>query len=210
MNDPYVYKGTHILVNTLNIKDYDRLEFVEKELTTVRLKDISRGLLTEGFYDVEHFKQFHRYIFGDIYPWAGEFRTVNILKNETALNGLPLEYMDHASVQAHLTWALSKMNEYKWDLFNVEEKTYHFARIMSETWRAHAFREGNTRTTLTFLSEFSNYKGFSLQTSLFVQHAAYMRKALVASVFEDEALEKKRNYIHLENIIKDAILQGKN
>lgn len=36
MKDPYVYKGTNILVNTLNIKEYDRLEFVEKEITTVR------------------------------------------------------------------------------------------------------------------------------------------------------------------------------
>jgi cell filamentation protein len=72
MKDPYVYKGTTILVNTLNIKEYARLEFVEKEITTVRLKDIGRGLLTEGFYDVDHYKQFHHYIFGDIYPWAEE------------------------------------------------------------------------------------------------------------------------------------------
>src|SRR3954447_14028166 len=103
MKDPYVYKGTNVLINTLNIKDYDRLEFVEKEFTTVRLKDIARGILTEGFYDVEHYKQFHRYIFGDVYPWAGVFRTINIFKNETALNGYPLEFMDHTSVDSHLT-----------------------------------------------------------------------------------------------------------
>lgn len=45
MKDPYVYKGTNVLINTLNIKDYDSLEFVEKEITTVRLKDIDRGIL---------------------------------------------------------------------------------------------------------------------------------------------------------------------
>lgn len=82
MKDPYVYKGTNILVNSLNIKEYDHLEFVEKEITTVRLKDIARGLLTEGFYNISYYKQFHHYIFGDIYPWAGEFRTINILKND--------------------------------------------------------------------------------------------------------------------------------
>ena len=209
MKDPYVYKGTNILVNTLSIKEYDRLEFVEKEITTVRLKDIGRGLLTEGLYNVDHYKQFHRYIFGDIYPWAGEFRTINIVKHEIALNGFPLEYMDHELVHAHLTWIFSMMNEYEWDSFHVDEQTHHLARIMSEIWRAHAFREGNTRTTLTFLSEFANYKGFPLQTSLFVKHASYMRKALVASVFEDEALEKQRNYEYLEKIIKDAILKEK-
>jgi hypothetical protein len=35
-----------------------------------------------------------------------------------------------------------------------------------------------------------------------------MRKALVASVFEDEALEKQRNYEYLEKILKDAILRA--
>ncbi|MDQ0220686.1 hypothetical protein ELQ35_01875 [Peribacillus cavernae] len=79
---------------------------------------------------------------------------------------------------------------------------------MSEVWRTHAFREGNSRTTITFLSEFAHYKGIPLDTSLFVKHAGYMRKALVASVFEDEGLEKKRNYQYLEKILKDAILQG--
>jgi len=47
MKDSYVYKGTNILKNSLNIQDYDCLEFVEKEITTVRIKDIARGLLTE-------------------------------------------------------------------------------------------------------------------------------------------------------------------
>ncbi|WP_276205162.1 hypothetical protein [Bacillus sp. MUM 13] len=37
-----------------------------------------------------------------------------------------------------------------------------------------------------------------------------MRKALVASVFEDEALGKQRNFEHLEKILKDAIVRGKN
>jgi fido (protein-threonine AMPylation protein) len=41
---------------------------------------------------------------------------------------------------------------------------------MSEIWKAHAFREGNTRTTITFLSQFVKYRGFSLQTLLFYDY----------------------------------------
>ncbi len=208
MKDPYVYKGTNVLINKLNIKDYDQLEFVEKEITTVRLKDIASGILTDGLYDIEHYKQFHCYIFGDIYPWAGEFRTINIFKNETALNGYPLEFMDHESIEPHLSWILSKMNTAAWNTLTVNEKTHHLARFMSEIWRAHAFREGNTRTTITFLSEFCKHQAFPLKTSLFVEHTSFMRKALVASVFEDEFLEKERNYNYLETIIKDALTKG--
>ena len=209
MIDPYVYKGTSILINTLNIKNHDQLEFAEKEITTVRLKDIARGLLRDGFYDTDHFKQFHRYIFGDIYPWAGEFRTINIFKNEDVLNGYPLQFMDYQSVDDHLKWTLSKMNEYIWDSLTAEEQVYHFSRFMSEIWRAHAFREGNTRTTVTFMSEFAKYKEIPLETNLFTKHSSYLRKALVASVFEDEALGKQRNYLYLEEMINDAISQGR-
>lgn len=79
---------------------------------------------------------------------------------------------------------------------------------MSEIWRAHAFREGNTRTTITFVSQFAKYRGFPLDSSLFARHAVYMRSALVASVFQDEFLEKERNYEYLEKIIKEAITIG--
>ena len=75
---------------------------LRRKLRLYRLKDIASGVLTDGLYDVEHYKQFHRYIFGDIYPWAGEFRTLNIFKNETALNGYPLEFMDYESIESHL------------------------------------------------------------------------------------------------------------
>lgn len=123
VRDPYVYKGTNVLINTLNIKDHEHLEFVEKEITTVRLKDIERGILTQGPYDVGHYRQFHRHIFGDIYPWAGDFRTINILKHETALNGLPLEFMDHEAVESHLSWSFSRMNQYDWESASTDERT---------------------------------------------------------------------------------------
>ena len=118
--------------------------------------------------------------------------------------------MDHESIESHLRWIFSIMNSTAWNTLTVDEKTHHLARYMSEIWRTHAFREGNTRTTIIFLSAFSKHKGVPLETSLFVKHTSYMRKALVASVFEDTVLEKERNYKYLETIIKDALTKGKN
>jgi cell filamentation protein len=62
---------------------------------------------------------------------------------------------------------------------------------MSEIWRAHTFREGNTITTITFISEFVKYRDLLLSKAYLVKYAVYMRKALVASVFEDEVLGKQ-------------------
>ena len=33
-----------------------------------------------GSFDTPHLKAIHRYIFQDVYEWAGQFRTVNISK----------------------------------------------------------------------------------------------------------------------------------
>lgn len=208
MKDPYVYSGSNRLINAFNINDERQLEFVEKEITTVRLKELAGGLLSEGAYDSNHYKQFHRHIFGDIYPWAGEFRTVNIVKYETALNGYPLAFMEHESIEAHLEEIFATMHATAWGRLSLEQKTYHLSRSLSEIWRAHAFREGNTRTTITFFIAFCQHKGIPLEASLFAKHISYVRKALVASVFEDPILEKERNYQYIETIMKDALTRG--
>ena len=76
--------------------------------------------------------------------------------------------MNHESVHSHLTWVFSNMENTEWDAFNVEEQTHHLARFISETWRAHAFREGNTRTTIIFLSEFAKYIQRISPSNLFI------------------------------------------
>ena len=34
----------------------------------------------------------HGYIFGDLYPWAGQLRTIDIFKEEEVLGGVSLKY----------------------------------------------------------------------------------------------------------------------
>lgn len=40
----------------------------------------ARAAFIPGDFDLAHLQATHRYIFGDIYPWAGELRTVRITK----------------------------------------------------------------------------------------------------------------------------------
>ncbi len=35
-----------------------------------------------GMYDLDHYRAFHRFIFGDLYQWAGQLRTVAIAKQD--------------------------------------------------------------------------------------------------------------------------------
>ena len=75
--DPYVYPGTSVLRNLRDIRDPEQLSKAEAIATTNRIAEL-RGETKLGKFDTQHLQSIHRYIFQDIYAWAGEFRTVNI------------------------------------------------------------------------------------------------------------------------------------
>src|SRR5205085_12553376 len=75
------------------ILDPAELERFEAEQTSIILAQLARQRLP-GRYDVAHLKSFHRRIFGDIYEWAGELRTVVIAK-EASLFALPEHIEDY-------------------------------------------------------------------------------------------------------------------
>lgn len=41
------------------------------------------GTHLPGLYDLAHLEAFHRLVFGDVYPWAGQVSTVPIRKGES-------------------------------------------------------------------------------------------------------------------------------
>ena len=78
-SDPYTYPGTDVLRNILDIRDPQQLAAFEANATAVRLIELDERPLV-GCFDVAHLRSIHRYIFQDVYRWAGEFRSVNISK----------------------------------------------------------------------------------------------------------------------------------
>jgi cell filamentation protein len=77
--DPYVYPGTGILRNNLEIHDPRELAEAEADLVRGSLAMLADESLP-GAYDLAHWQAFHRRIFGALYPWAGGLRTVQIAK----------------------------------------------------------------------------------------------------------------------------------
>lgn len=73
----YCYPESDVLRNKLNITDARELFEVEKELTAIRLRELQENPI-RGNFDFAHLRAIHRYIFQDIYEWAGEIRTVEI------------------------------------------------------------------------------------------------------------------------------------
>jgi len=143
-DDPYVYPGTDVLRNHFGIRDAAELAERDAGLTAVRMAELEQRFVP-GEYDLAHLQAVHRKIFGDLYPWAGELRTVKIAKGESMF-ALPQH------VAPYLTGVLSdlakedRLRGLERDEF-VERLAYYYAEINA----VHPFREGNGRTQRAFL-----------------------------------------------------------
>jgi cell filamentation protein len=81
-----------------------------------------------------------------------------------------------------------------------DERALTLSRDIAELWRVHAFREGNTRTVVTFMDKFTREHDKRLDMELLRENAAYVRRALVAASVD------KPDY--LSRIVKDALERG--
>lgn len=205
MNDPYLYPKTQVLINKFGIKDADILNNLEADFTSSRLKDAIQNNLS-GSYDYKHLLKFHYNIFQDIYPWAGQTRIINIEKPEPALGGISIEYSDLKDIKSDLIKILSKINKIYWDKLDLDIKAKTFSRFMADLWKVHPFREGNTRTIVTFCCCYANKKGFPLDTNLLKDHSDYVRSALVAASASFHDLGDRSNLDYLLKIIKNAMI----
>ncbi|HBI60050.1 MAG TPA: hypothetical protein DDY31_02375 [Lachnospiraceae bacterium] len=151
MNDPYLYPHTDILKNLADIRDREMLSCMEAEYTSIRLAELVIRESVSRF-DFASLCDMHYYIFQDIYEWAGEIRITNIEKSEPALGGISIEYSDCFDIEKDATFVLNKMNQYAWEKASLEEAAKMFSQYLAELWKVHPYREGNTRTVITFCS----------------------------------------------------------
>lgn len=150
--DPYVYPGTGVLRNNLAIHDQQELSRAEADIVRTALAVLS-GRSLPGGYDLKHWQAFHRRIFGALYPWAGELRTVQIAK-PGAFYARP----EHIAGYAQGIFAeLARENRLKGlDRTAFLERLTHYH---AEMYAVHPFREGNTRSLRAFLGQLAGEAG---------------------------------------------------
>lgn len=203
MVDPYFYPETEILINKFNIREQKLLNDAEADYVSLRLRELAENPLP-GKYDVQHFLVFHKYIFQDLFDWAGKTRTINMTKSEPVLGGLSIEYAEHEKITQELTDKLARVQQIAW-LNSSEELAKELSAAIADVWKIHPFREGNTRTTITFFCQLIDEKYKKINRKIFEENAAYVRTALVAycADFGEAGDYSKKEY--LEKIVLDAI-----
>jgi len=156
--DPYLDLDTGVLRNRLGISNPAELTRAEADLTASRLYDLQRARLA-GDYDLDHLRFFHRVIFGDVYDWAGELRTVSIGRG--GLFCLPEDLLSSGSeVFGHLAQA-----QY---LRGLDRETFvdRLADLLADVNFLHPFREGNGRTQRAFLAQLARDAGHRIRWAL--------------------------------------------
>jgi len=204
--DPYLYDDCDVLKNKLGLKNGDLLDKAEVEFSCNAIHDLLKNPIP-GDYDFKHLCMFHARIFGDVYEWAGQPRSVLIEKQEAVLGYTSIEYAMPQTIEAEAVDVMQNMNAICWEAFSLNEQAELLSTGLADLWKIHPFREGNTRTTVTFICQFAESKGLPLDRELFEENAAYLRSALVAAtaIFKDGDFRK---FDYLIRIVQDSLERG--
>ena len=199
MRDPYLYDDVNVLKNLAYIKDAELLRTAEADIT---------GLAMAAIYDYKYDKfntetlqDIQQNIFGQIYDWAGEFRTIQMVKYEDVLGGDTVRYAYPKEIKKQLNETMKEISKLKRTGDNDKDIVFKLVRIIASIWQTHPFREGNTRTVIVFAVLLAKSLGFEVEHELFKTNAAYVRNALV---WASQGIYSK--YEYLERIFFDAIL----
>lgn len=151
-DDPYVYPGTTVLKNKLNIRNHRLLEQAERRLTAERLE---QGV-PAGVFDYVHLKAIHRQLFQDIYTWAGEERRVDIAKGNTL-------FAHTQFIESSINKQLEKLHQEN-NLRGLDQETFvqNITEHYGEINAIHPFREGNGRTQRAFFSLLAQHASYKL------------------------------------------------
>lgn len=157
-DDPYVFPGTDVLRNMRDIRDGAELEQIEASLTYLRSLQLASQPIP-GDYDLPHLQAFHRYLFGDLYEWAGELRTVVLAK--TDLFCLP-EHIE--SYGAEIFGKLAEEHQ----LSGLDQETFidRLAHYLGDVNALHPFRDGNGRAQRAFFAQLASDAGYRLDWEL--------------------------------------------
>ncbi|MFJ6194034.1 Fic/DOC family protein [Bacillus thuringiensis] len=165
----------------MDYQDNDLLKSFETIMTGVRIAELQANPIT-GNFDLKHLQEIHKYIFQDVYPFAGKLREENIAKGSFQFA--------HASFLKDQATELFRQlkDENTLKGLKIDEFSNRAAHYMAEINVLHPFREGNGRTQREFIRCLALSNGYSLEWEREKKEAVF--NASVKSVLDPTDLSK--------------------
>ena len=171
-SDAYVYPDTEVLRNKADIRDEAALEAFEADACAVRMLELIDNPI-QGVFDLKHLCAIHRYLFQDVYDWAGEIRTVDISRGGS-------RFANFGLIEGYLGQQLNGLAEENFLRGTTPEGfVARLAHYMGEINAAHPFREGNGRVQRLFCSQLADQAGYFIDFEKVNQ--ARMYEVMIAS-----------------------------
>ena len=158
---------------------------------------------------VDYIKNIHKYLFKDVYEFAGEFRKVDFSKHERILNNDSVAYGDYKLLEQSLDYDITLEKNKNYNEMNIVDVINNITDFSSRIWQIHPFREGNTRTTAIFIEKYLVSLGYNVDNTLFKDKSVYFRNALVRSNYFNNYLNIKEDNSFLIKFYENLLL-GKN
>ena len=183
-NSIYCYPNTDVLINKLNIKDNQLLSEAERKIVLTKSYELRKNSKI-GDFDLNHFLEIHKFLFEDIYPFAGKFRNENIAKGY-------FSFAEWQYIEPEIKRLFDKLKAENYlQGRSREELVKGLAYYLSELNVLHPFREGLGRTIREFIRELAFFNGYVLDLQNTTSDE--LLKASVDSIADTKELEETLN-----------------
>ena len=162
LDDAYTYPGSGgVLINRWNLTDADQLDQAMNDIASTQWAVLRRET-PPRVVGLGYLCTIHRQLFGELFDWAGESRTVDV-----GAQGTGLAYCRPAFIDEHLTAFFSRLmhEDYLRDARTVPEFTTRLADRWGELTQIHPFRDGNTRSQSAYVDQLARRAGFTIYWS---------------------------------------------
>lgn len=154
LDNLYTYENSTVLINKQHILDPNSAKNNEYLHVSKRLADLYiQPILV---YSTDDIQKIHKYLFQDVYSWAGQYRKVNISKS-----GNP--FMSIQSFNSAEEYINDLLNAYHQKVNTKECIIRSLAKILDSLNFFHPFREGNGRTQREVIRALAISKGYRAQ-----------------------------------------------
>ena len=180
INSIYTYKGTNVLKNKLNIKSEKKLKEYETKVVALKLASIDKANIKRTF-DKNHLINIHKYLFEDVYDFAGKYRKENITKEN-------FRFSEYYYIEDNIDYVFNKIKIDELKKLSFDELIKKLSEIMTDLNVLHPFREGNGRATREFVRELLNELGYDIKWFK-IDYNDILKASIKAVVDDSEQIE---------------------
>lgn len=164
--DPYLIDGTTALKNRLDIDDVELLQRAERRFAfkgrhEFLFQFVSAAAGLQNF-DLDFYKSIHRGLFENVYPWAGDFRTINMSKGNSIFASISVLKTEGEKAFSRFNRSIQTITQNRDGKISEHSFVAKTAALLGDLNALHPFRDGNGRSQRLLIQCAAMSLGFSI------------------------------------------------